>query len=94
MTVATERIERLEELAREAVRECRENLAREYVRRARRIAERNRITLPRRFVRFTCDGCDVYLVPGRNVRVRLQKGHVIFTCDCGVQHRYPYETTR
>lgn len=91
MTVASERIERLEELAREAVREGHEDRAREYVRRAKRIAERNRIRLPRHFVRSTCDGCDVSLVPGINARVRLQTGHVVVTCDCGVQHRYPYE---
>jgi ribonuclease P protein subunit RPR2 len=94
VSIARERIELLEGLAREAVRKCHENRAREYVRRARRIAERNRLRLPRRFVRFTCDGCDVYLVPGRNARVRLQKGHVVITCDCGTQHRYPYEEGR
>lgn len=91
MTVASERIERLEALAREAVGEGHEDRAREYVRRAKRIAERNRIRLPRQFVRFTCDGCDVALVPGSNARVRLQPGHVVISCDCGVQHRYPYK---
>ncbi|PSQ41808.1 ribonuclease P, partial [Halobacteriales archaeon SW_5_68_122] len=42
MNVATERIERLHELAREAAREGDADLARRYVRRARRVAERNR----------------------------------------------------
>lgn len=91
MTVARERIEKLGELARGAVHEDREERAREYVRRARRIAERNRLQLPREFVRSTCDRCDTYLVPGKNARVRLQDGHVVTTCDCGKQHRYPYE---
>jgi len=90
VSIAAERIERLQELAREAVREGHEERSREYVRRARRIAERNRLELPREFVRFTCDRCDVSLVPGANARVRLQDGHVVITCDCGEHHRYPY----
>lgn len=91
MSIATERIERLHELASEATAAGDEERARQYVRRARRIAERNRLTLPREFVRFTCDRCDAYLRPGKNARVRTQDGHVVITCDCGGQHRYPYE---
>lgn len=91
MSIAAERIERLGELAREAVQAAEEDRAREYVRRARRIAERNRLRLPRDFVRYTCDRCDVYLLPGTNARVRLQDGHVVITCDCGEHARYPYE---
>ncbi|MFT4923859.1 MAG: ribonuclease P protein subunit RPR2 [Haloarculaceae archaeon] len=91
MTVAEERIERLHDIAREAARACHDERARRYVRRARRIAERNRLPLPRRFKRFTCDACDAYLRPGKNARVRLQDGHVVVTCDCGTHARYPYE---
>ncbi|MEF8887837.1 MAG: ribonuclease P [Haloarculaceae archaeon] len=90
MSIAAERIERLHELAREAASAGHEERARRYVRRARRIAERNRLSLPRRFLRFTCDRCDAYLRPGRNARVRLQDGHVVITCDCGEHARYPY----
>lgn len=89
--IATERIERLQALAREAVAGGHPERAREYVRRARRVAERQRLSLPRRFRRFTCDRCDVYLRPGDNARVRLQDGHVVITCDCGAHARYPYE---
>jgi ribonuclease P protein subunit RPR2 len=91
VTVPEERIERLADLAREATAACHDERARRYVKRARRIAERNRIALPRDFVRFTCDSCDAYLRPGKNARVRLQDGHVVVTCDCGFQARYPYE---
>lgn len=91
MTLADERIERLASLAREATIEGRDDHAREYVRLARRIAERNRRPLPRTFKRFTCDACDRYLRPGRNCRVRTQDGHVVITCECGTQSRYPYE---
>ena len=89
-SIARERIERLQSLARDAVREGREERAREYVRRARRIAERHRIRLPREFTRSICRACDTILIPGRNARVRTQSGHVVVTCECGVQTRYPY----
>lgn len=91
MNVAAERIKRLHELARAAAASGEDDHAREYVRLARRVAERNRLTLPRQFRRFTCDSCDAYLRPGKNARVRLQDGHVVVTCDCGTQARYPYE---
>ncbi len=90
MSIAEERIDRLHELAREATRDGHEKRAKRYVRRARRIAERNRLSLPRDFLRFTCDRCDAYLLPGRNARVRTQNGHVVITCDCGEHARYPY----
>jgi len=90
VTIAEERIERLHALARSAAGADREQLAREYVRLARRLAERNRLSLPRRFRRFTCDACDTYLVPGRNARVRTRSGHVVVTCNCGHHARYPY----
>lgn len=89
-TIGRERIERLQELAAEAAKSGRHDRAREYVRLARRVAERNRLSLPKRFDRYTCDGCDAYLLPGRNVRVRTQDGHVVLTCDCGSQARYRY----
>lgn len=89
--IGAERVERLSALAREAVASGHPDRAREYVRRARRVAERQRLSLPRRFRRFTCDRCDVYLRPGDNARVRLRDGHVVITCDCGAQARYPYE---
>lgn len=90
MSLAAERIERLHDLARAAAAEDDDERARSYVQRARRVAERNREPLPRRFKRFTCDACDAYLRPGKNARVRLQDGHVVVTCDCGAQARYPY----
>jgi ribonuclease P protein subunit RPR2 len=91
MTLADERIERLHALAREAAKAGHDDRAREYVRVARRVAERNRRSLPRKFKRFTCDACDRYLRPGRNCRVRTQDSHVVITCECGTQARYPYE---
>ncbi|ELY99912.1 RNAse P, Rpr2/Rpp21 subunit [Natrialba chahannaoensis JCM 10990] len=91
MTVAEERIDRLHDLARAAAADGEDDRARYYVRLARRVAERNRLTLPRSFRRFTCDACDAYLRPGKNARVRLQNGHVVISCECGAHARYPYE---
>lgn len=90
MSIPAERIERLADLAHEAARAGEMDRTRRYVRLARRIAERNRLSLPTRFDRFTCDACDAYLIPGRNARVRTRDGHVVVTCDCGAQDRYPY----
>lgn len=90
MTVAEERIERLTELSQDAAKSGDQEQAKRYVRRAQRIAERNRISLPKRFKRFTCDRCDAYLIPGRNARVRTRDGSVVVTCECGAQSRYPY----
>ncbi|AAG19111.1 MULTISPECIES: ribonuclease P protein component 4 [Halobacterium] len=89
-SIAAERIDRLHTLARAAARTGDDDRAREYVRLARRLAERNRLTLPPAFRRFTCDDCDAVLVPGRNARVRTRSGHVVVTCDCGTHARYPY----
>ena len=91
MAVAEERIDRLAALASEAATDGDIDRSREYVRLARRIAERNRLRLPRPFARSICDDCDAYLRPGVNARVRLQSGHVVISCECGGQSRYPYE---
>ena len=89
--IAEDRIQLLAERAREAAKRDRDDRAREYVRLARRIAERHRLSLPEAFDRATCDACDRYLLPGRNARVRTRDGHVVVTCDCGAQARYPYD---
>lgn len=89
-TIAAERIERLAELAKEAAAAGDDDRAREYVRLARRVAERHRLSLPRAFARAICGDCDAYLRPGVNARVRVQRGRVIQTCDCGAISRFPY----
>jgi ribonuclease P protein subunit RPR2 len=88
--LAAERIERLQALAEAATSTGETDRARAYVRRARRVAERNRLSLPQTFKRFTCDRCDAYLRPGVNARVRTRDGHVVVTCDCGGHARHPY----
>lgn len=88
--IAAERIERLAGLAQAAVEDGDADRSREYVRLARRLAERHRLSLPKRFARAACDSCDVYQRPGHNVRVRVQRGRVIRRCDCGATARHPY----
>ena len=90
MTIPAERIRRLTDLAHEAARDGEFDRSRRYVRLARRIGERNRVPLPTRLDRFACENCDTYLIPGKNARFRTQSGHVVITCECGTQHRYPY----
>ena len=92
MGIPAERIDRLQQLARAATADGNLDRAREYVRLARRIGERHRISLPRRFRRFSCDDCDAYLRPGATARVRLRSGHVSIRClGCGATKRYPYD---
>jgi ribonuclease P protein subunit RPR2 len=90
-TIAAERIDRLGDLAKRAAADGQPDRAREYVARAKRIAERQRLSLPKSITRFVCDDCGGWLRPGRTARVRLQDGHVVVTCDCGAQSRYPYD---
>jgi ribonuclease P protein subunit RPR2 len=92
MSIPAERIERLTDLAHAAAKADQLDRARRYVRLARRIAERNRLSVPTRLDRFSCQSCDAYLIPGKNARVRTQDGHVVITCSCGAQKRYPYDT--
>jgi len=91
MGIPSERIERLFELAREAVVDGEYDRSRTYVKLGRRIAERNRCGVPRSFTRHTCDACAVYLRPGRTSRVRVRPGRVVIRCrECGATDRYPF----
>lgn len=57
---------------------------------ARRIAMRQRIRIDRTFRRQFCRHCHRFLVPGRNMRVRIHQGRVVITCrGCGRRLRIP-----
>ncbi len=61
-----------------------------YVSLAREIAMRQRLRMPKEYRRSFCPGCRTYFVPGKNLRVRIQHGKVIYTCGvCGLVTRYP-----
>jgi ribonuclease P protein subunit RPR2 len=56
---------------------------------ARRIAMKQRIRIDREYRRRFCRNCGVFLVPGANMRVRVQRGRVIVTCRiCRHQVRF------
>jgi ribonuclease P protein subunit RPR2 len=56
---------------------------------ARKIGMRQRIRIDREFRRRFCHSCSSYLVPGRNMRVRVHRGNVVVTCQiCNKTTRY------
>lgn len=86
--IARERIEVLFEQAHLAFPEHPERSNR-YVELARRIAMRQRIRITRELRRQYCHHCYAFLVPGRNMRVRVHRGNVVVTCTgCNKKTRY------
>ena len=77
--IARERIEILFEQAKRAFLDHPERSNR-YVELARRIAMRQRIRMDLEFRRRFCHHCYTFLVPGRNMRVRVHRGTVVITC--------------
>jgi len=60
-----------------------------YVDIARRIAMRQRIRIGRGLRRQYCHHCYSFLVPGKNMRVRVHCGSVVVTChSCNKKTRY------
>ncbi|MBS7650831.1 MAG: ribonuclease P [Candidatus Bathyarchaeia archaeon] len=90
--LASERIERLFELAGECFKES-PHLADRYVELARKIGMKCRVRIPKHLKMRFCKGCGSYLVFGVNSRVRTRPegyGRVVVTClKCGMVKRYP-----
>ena len=86
--IARERIEVLFEQARLEFYPYPERSNR-YVEIARRIAMRQRIRIDQNLRRQYCHHCYSFLVPGRNMRVRIHGGNVVVTChSCNNKTRY------
>jgi len=84
--ISAERIEILFDEAKTAPQE----FADRYVSIARDLAMKQRIRLTKPQKRAVCKKCGAYLVPGKNLRVRIQRGRVIHTCtNCGYAVRIP-----
>ncbi|HJJ48899.1 MAG TPA: ribonuclease P [Methanocorpusculum sp.] len=84
--IAAERIEILFDEAKSAP----QNRADRYMHLAREMAMKQRIILSREQKRSFCKKCGAHLVPGKNLRVRIQRGRVIHTCTaCGNTVRIP-----
>jgi ribonuclease P protein subunit RPR2 len=89
--IALERIAILFEQAKVAFHESPAQSNR-YVELARRIAMRQRVRIDREFRRQYCHHCYAFLVPGKNMRVRVHRGHVSVTCGaCRKTTRYRVE---
>ncbi len=56
------------------------DLADKYVKKARRIALKYKVKLPLNLKRSICKKCHKYLIPGKNLRVRTHKGHMVYYC--------------
>ena len=80
---------RIEMLFRLAKKETKEN-ANKYMKIARRISTKNKVKFTPSQKKSFCKNCISYLVPGKNARVRMHKGMLIYYClDCKHYSRNP-----
>ncbi len=87
-----ERIKILLQLADQRMRENEEDLAKRYVNLALLISKKYNVRIPRDMKYRICKKCKLFIVPGKNARVRLKKGKVVITClNCGYKKRYKYK---
>lgn len=87
---AVERINKLFSEADAAFSESPERSDR-YVGMARKIAQRARVGIPSSLKKRFCRHCGCYWMPGKTVRVRLQKQKVVYYClKCRHYTRHPY----
>ncbi|MBI4448294.1 ribonuclease P [Candidatus Woesearchaeota archaeon] len=85
--------ERIESLFSSAEKECSKHPERSnrYVEIARSIAMKFRVKLPSKLKRRFCKKCNSFLVPGKNCRVRMKSGKVVYTClNCAEVVRLPH----
>ena len=88
--IGRERIEVLFEQAESAFKKD-PKLSNRYVELARKIAMKCKIRIPKELKRRFCKHCYVYLVPGKNCRVRTHEGKVVYYCSsCKKYTRFPY----
>ncbi len=89
-TIALERIELLMTKAEKVFPENRKQ-ANRYAGLAKKIAMRHALRFPRRWKRRICKGCNVFLMPGENCRVRTHEGRVVITClECEHVMKIPF----
>lgn len=86
--IGNERVNILVNLAREAVREGKDERARRYVGIARAICGKAQTEMPKDF--GYCRKCLLPTMPGINCTVRLTSGKVVTGCKCGCIRRVPY----
>jgi ribonuclease P protein subunit RPR2 len=85
------RIEKLFELADEAVLKHKFDRANRYVAIARKIAMKYQYPLPSKYKRRICKHCYSYCLAGITGRVRTRNGYITMYCNhCGKQSRFPF----
>ncbi len=88
MKIANQRIKGLFDLAQNIKDE---ELANRYIEIARNIAKKYKIKISK-YKRNFCKHCYTFLNPGKNARVRLYRGKIIYTCSkCNKFTRYKYK---
>ena len=86
-------LERVNILFREAKSMFKEDpkLSDKYAKLARKIAMKYKVKIPSEHKRSFCKNCHSYLMPGKNVRIRLQRGHMVYYClNCRHIARFVY----
>jgi len=78
--IASERMAILFKEAERAAGEGETVLSERYASLARSIGMRYNVRLPARLKRRICRNCGAFLVPGKNLRVRLRHGTSVWTC--------------
>ncbi|NHI93540.1 MAG: hypothetical protein EAX96_13720 [Candidatus Lokiarchaeota archaeon] len=91
--IAAQRIELLLNLAEEQILKHHDkDKSRRYAYLAKRISMKSNVKIPQELKRRICSNCHIYLVPGINCRVRINKRrspHVVHTClECNHKKRY------
>ena len=86
--IASERMDILFRQAEEAARKGEPVRSDRCVALARSIGMRYNMRLPPEFKRRICRSCGAFLVPGKNLRVRIRPGRTVWTClKCGTPSR-------
>lgn len=91
LKIAKERIKKLFDQAEKEF-DKRPALSNRYVTIARKIAMKFKVRIPKELKRRYCKNCYKYLVPGKNCRVRTQRGKVVYYCfNCKRYTRIAYK---
>ncbi len=89
--IATQRIHKLFYEAKQ-IFNTDSKLSDRYVHLARKIAMKFKVRIPPILKRKFCKHCYTYLVPSKNLRIRLHKSRVIYLClKCKRFMRFPYK---
>ena len=89
--IAAERVKILFEQAKLRFKKSPE-LSNRYMQLARRMAMKFRVRFTSAQKRSFCKKCHKYLFPGKNLRVRTKKGHMVYYClNCKNIARFRYK---